>query len=168
VQISFEEGWKMMSDDPPKFKGLVQETLRRHAAAVNKCATKHGTKFWDYGNAFLVECYRAGAEIMQDDSGRALEDGGKYRYPSYVQDIMGDVFSLGFGPFRWVCCSGDPEDLATTDQIAADVFEELMKTAGPKAREQYQDNLTWIKEAGKNKMVVGSQARILYSNCEGR
>ncbi|GMH92195.1 hypothetical protein TrVE_jg8985 [Triparma verrucosa] len=168
VSLTFEESRAMMRDNPKKYKEAVQDSLRRHAAAINKLTTNKGLHFFDYGNAFLVECYRANADIMVGDSGLAPENGGKFRYDSYVQAIMGDVFSLGFGPFRWVCCSGDPTDLATTDRIAAEVFEELMPKSNEKARQQYADNLKWIREAGKNKMVVGSEARILYSNCEGR
>lgn len=167
VQLSLVEARAMMRDDPVHFKRLVKMSLRRHVGAINKLA-KRGLHFWDYGNAFLVESFRAGAEIMVGDPTIPVEDGGAFRYPSYVQDIMGDVFSLGFGPFRWVCTSGLPGDLATTDAIAAEVFERLMQHASPKSREQYDDNLKWIREAGANRMVVGSQARILYSNCEGR
>ena len=168
VQCSFEESRRMMREEPVKFKELVKGSLRRHVAAINKLAAR-GLRFWDYGNAFLFESFKAGAEIMKPETGvLAPEDGGKFKYPSYVQDIMGDVFSLGFGPFRWVCTSGKPSDLETTDKIAAEVFRRLMKVSNERAREQYADNLKWIEEAGKNKMVVGSEARILYSNCEGR
>lgn len=167
VQLSFEEARAMMRDDPAEFKVLVQASLRRHVSAVNKMVEK-GMRFWDYGNAFLVEAFRAGANIMMDDSGRSADNGGQFRYPSYVQDIMGDIFSLGFGPFRWVCMSGKHEDLLVTDAIAAELFEELMPKANDLSKVQYEDNLRWIKNADQNKMVVGSQARILYSNCEGR
>lgn len=162
VQCSFEESRDMMVSDPDKFKGLVQETLRRHATAVNKL-TEKGMYFWDYGNSFLLEASRAGADV--GDGGL---DGKTFKYPSYVQDIMGDIFSLGFGPFRWVCTSGDPSDLATTDKIAEDVMMKLSENAPPRVKAQLDDNLMWIRKAEENKMVVGSQARILYADCDGR
>ena len=143
-----------------EFKKRVQESLRRQVAAINKLNAK-GMYFFDYGNAFLLESSRAGADIMGE--------GGRFRYPSYVQDIMGPMFfDYGFGPFRWVCTSGKPEDLATTDRLATEVLEEIRKTAPKEIAGQLDDNIHWIKEAGKNKLVVGSQARILYADSEGR
>jgi urocanate hydratase len=151
----------MMRDEPEKFKEEVQKTLRRHVAAVNKMAEK-GMYFWDYGNAFLLEASRAGADVMKPGTNR-------FKYPSYVEDIMGPMcFDYGFGPFRWVCSSSDPKDLEMTDKIATEVLEEMMKTAPNEIKQQMDDNIRWIKEAGKNKMVVGSQARILYADAEGR
>eukprot|EP00760_Papus_ankaliazontas_P012757 PhM_4_TR15533/c0_g1_i1/m.12976/K01712/hutU, UROC1; urocanate hydratase len=169
VQLSFEDGRAMISADPDKFKALVQESLRRHVAAVNRLAELCGTKFWDYGNSFLLEAGRAGADIFPPGAAHDATT-TTFRYPSYVQDIMGDIFSLGFGPFRWVCTSGKPEDLAETDKIAADVIRSLMSRADTSARSkgQHSDNLLWIEKAGENRLVVGSQARILYSDCEGR
>ena len=161
VDLSFDESRAMMSDNPQEFKCRVQATLVRHVNAINKLCDR-GMKFWDYGNAFLVEAGRAHADIWKSKEKQL------FKYPSYVQDIMGDIFSLDFGPFRWVCTSGDPTDLQITDQIAETLFVELMKTANPIARVQYEDNLKWIRDAHQNQMVVGSQARILYSNCEGR
>ncbi len=161
VGMSFEEANDMMSSDPDQFKEAVQHTLRKHASAVNKHTAK-GTYFFDYGNAFLLEASRAGADIMADN-------GIDFKYSSYVQDIMGPMcFDYGFGPFRWVCTSGDPADLAATDQIACEVLEELMKTSPIEIQQQMADNIQWIKAAGENKMVVGSQARILYADAEGR
>ena len=149
-----------MAEEPELFKEKVQESLRRQVAAINKL-TADGMYFFDYGNAFLLESSRAGADIMGEN--------GKFRYPSYVQDIMGPMFfDYGFGPFRWVCSSGDPKDLETTDRIATEVLEEMRKTATPDIIGQLDDNIHWIKEAGKNKLVVGSQARILYADSEGR
>ncbi len=162
IQIGFEEARAMMVEDPPRFKELVQETLRRHVAAVNTL-TARGMTFWDYGNSFLLEASRAGADV--GDGGL---DGKTFRYPSYVQDIMGDIFSLGFGPFRWVCTSGDPADLRETDTIAEDVMVALRADAPPRVRAQLDDNLMWIRKAEENKLVVGSQARILYADCAGR
>ena len=162
VQLTFEESRDMMVSNPPKFKELVQETLRRHATAVNKL-TQQGMYFWDYGNSFLLEASRAGADV--GDGGL---DGKTFKYPSYVQDIMGDIFSLGFGPFRWVCTSGDPRDLTVTDTIAEQVMMKLSETAPPRVKAQLDDNLMWIRKAEENKMVVGSQARILYADCDGR
>ena len=160
VGVSLEESNRMMAEEPELFKEKVQESLRRQVAAINKL-TADGMYFFDYGNAFLLESSRAGADIMGEN--------GKFRYPSYVQDIMGPMFfDYGFGPFRWVCSSGDPKDLETTDRIATEVLEEIRKTATPDIIGQLDDNIHWIKEAGKNKLVVGSQARILYADSEGR
>ena len=160
VGLSYEESNRMMAEDPEEFKKRVQESLRRQVAAINKLTAK-GMYFFDYGNAFLLESSRAGADIMGE--------GGRFRYPSYVQDIMGPMFfDYGFGPFRWVCTSGKPEDLATTDRLATEVLEEIRKTAPKEIAGQLDDNIHWIKEAGKNKLVVGSQARILYADSEGR
>jgi len=167
VELTFEEARVMMREDPPRFKTLVQSSLRRHVNAVNTLAQR-GMRFWDYGNAFLIEAYRAGAEVLAEGCTDAPDAGGKFRYPSYVQDIMGDIFSLGFGPFRWVCTSGNEADLRATDAIAADVFKRLMQHAQPESAQCYADNLTWIEAAFENGLVVGSQARILYSDCEGR
>lgn len=161
VGLSLEESNQLMADNPELFKEKVQETLRRHAAAVNKHTAK-GTYFFDYGNAFLLEASRAGADIM-------AADGINFKYPSYVQDIMGPMcFDYGFGPFRWVCASGKPEDLAKTDAIAAAVLEEMAKTAPVEIKQQMQDNIKWIHGAQENKLVVGSQARILYADAQGR
>ncbi len=161
VGISFEEANDMMANNPVLFKEKVQETLRRHTTAINKHTAK-GTYFFDYGNAFLLEASRAGADIM-------AENKIDFRYPSYVQDIMGPMcFDYGFGPFRWVCASGKPEDLAKTDAIACQVLEEMAKTAPIEIQQQMQDNIQWIKGAQENKLVVGSQARILYADAEGR
>ncbi len=164
VQLSYEEANNMIANNPDKFKELVQETLRRHAAAVNKHTDK-GTYFFDYGNAFLLEASRAGADVMNPTP----TIGREFKYSSYVQDILGPLcFDYGFGPFRWVCTSGKPEDLAYTDQLACDVLSEMAATAPAEINQQMQDNITWIKAAGENKMVVGSQARILYADAEGR
>ncbi|MDP4762377.1 MAG: urocanate hydratase [Salibacteraceae bacterium] len=161
VQVGFEEANRIMAEQPEKFKELIQETLRRHAAAVNTL-TDRGMYFFDYGNAFLLEASRAGANVM-------AEDGILFKYPSYVQDILGPMcFDYGFGPFRWVCASGKPEDLEATDKIAAKVLEKLMEESPAEIQQQMADNIKWIKEAGYNKMVVGSQARILYADAEGR
>lgn len=158
---SFEESNEMMANNPEKFKTEVQKTLRRHADAINKHTAK-GTYFFDYGNAFLLEASRAGADVFSPN-------GIDFKYPSYVQDIMGPMcFDYGFGPFRWVCASGKPEDLAKTDAIASAVLEELAKTSPPEIQQQMQDNIQWIKGAQENKLVVGSQARILYADAEGR
>ena len=160
VGISFEESKRMMAEEPEIFKEKVKESLRRQVAAINKLTAK-GMYFFDYGNAFLLESSRAGADIMGANN--------KFRYPSYVQDIMGPMFfDYGFGPFRWVCSSGDPKDLEVTDRIATKVLEEIRETATPDIIGQLDDNIHWIKEAGKNRLVVGSQARILYADCEGR
>ena len=160
VGLTLEESKQMMAEQPEKFKECVRESLRRQCAAINKLADK-GMYFFDYGNAFLLESSRAGADIMTAD--------GKFRYPSYVQDIMGPMFfDYGFGPFRWVCTSGDPKDLETTDRLAAQVLEEIRKDAPEDIQGQMDDNIHWIKEAGRNHLVVGSQARILYADAEGR
>ena len=160
VGLTLEESKQMMAEEPEKFKECVRESLRRQCAAINKLADK-GMYFFDYGNAFLLESSRAGADIMTAD--------GKFRYPSYVQDIMGPMFfDYGFGPFRWVCTSGDPKDLETTDRLAAQVLEEIRKDAPEDIQGQMDDNIHWIKEAGRNHLVVGSQARILYADAEGR
>ena len=159
--MSYEEANEMMASDPAEFKVRIQTTLKRHVAAVNALVEK-GMYFFDYGNAFLLESSRAGAEIM-------AEDGEHFRYPSYVQDIMGPMcFDYGFGPFRWVCASGNPEDLDKTDAIALDVLERLMAKAPAEIRQQMDDNIRWIKGAKENQLVVGSQARILYADSEGR
>ena len=161
VGLSFEASNELMSSDPISFKRYVQESLRRHAQAINKHAEK-GTYFFDYGNAFLLEASRAGAEVMHQNN---IE----FKYPSYIQDILGPLcFDFGFGPFRWVCASGKPEDLAKTDAIASSVLEEMMLTAPVEIQEQLADNIQWIKGAQENKLVVGSQARILYADAEGR
>ena len=161
VGISFEEANVLMAENPNLFKQKVQETLRRHTDAINKHTAK-GTYFFDYGNAFLLEASRAGANIM-------AENNIDFRYPSYVQDIMGPMcFDYGFGPFRWVCASGKPKDLQKTDEIACAVLEEMTKTAPIEIQQQMHDNITWIKGAQANKLVVGSQARILYADAEGR
>ncbi|WP_316634415.1 urocanate hydratase [uncultured Flavobacterium sp.] len=161
VGISFEEANEMMANNPELFKEKVQESLRRQAKAINKHTAK-GTYFFDYGNAFLLEASRAGADVM-------AENNIDFKYPSYVQDIMGPMcFDYGFGPFRWVCTSGKPEDLQKTDTIASQVLEEMAKTAPNEIQQQMQDNIKWIKGAQENKLVVGSQARILYADAEGR
>ncbi len=158
--FTFEESNEMMANEPDKFKREVQKSLRRQVAAINKL-TEKGMYFFDYGNAFLLEASRAKADIMGV--------GGAFRYPSYVQDIMGPLFfDYGFGPYRWVCTSSKPEDLAETDRIAAEVLEEIYRTAPDEIRNQLADNIHWIREAGRNKLVVGSQARILYADAEGR
>ena len=161
VGLSFEEANDMMSGDPEAFKEKVQESLRRQVTAINKHTAK-GTYFFDYGNAFLLEASRAGADVM-------AENNIDFRYPSYVQDILGPMcFDYGFGPFRWVCTSGKPEDLQKTDAIALKVMEQIKTTAPKEIQQQMQDNITWIREAEQNKLVVGSQARILYADAEGR
>ena len=160
VGYSYEESNRMMAEEPERFHECVKESLRRQAAAINKLADK-GMYFFDYGNAFLLEASRAGADIVRPD--------GTFRYPSYVQDIMGPMFfDYGFGPFRWVCMSEKPEDLQKSDEIAVRVLEEIASTAPEEIRGQMEDNIHWIKEAGRNHLVVGSQARILYADCEGR
>ncbi len=160
VGYSYEESKVMMAEEPERFKECVQESLRRHAAAVNKLADK-GMYFFDYGNAFLLEASRAGADVLLKD--------GRFRYPSYVQDIMGPLFfDYGFGPFRWVCMSENPDELAKSDAIAAKVLREIMAEAPEEIQGQMMDNIRWIEEAGRNNLVVGSQARILYADCEGR
>jgi urocanate hydratase len=161
VDTSYEESNRLIREDPDLFKEKVQASLRRHAAAVNKHTAK-GTYFFDYGNAFLLEASRAGADIM-------AENNIDFRYKSYVQDILGPMcFDYGFGPFRWVCASGKSEDLDMTDQIAMEVMQEIMEHSPEEIQLQMQDNITWIADAKKNKMVVGSQARILYADAEGR
>ena len=164
VDISFEDANNMMANNPQLFKEKVQETLRRHAKAINKHTAK-GTYFFDYGNAFLLEASRAGADVMSDNPTLGRE----FKYPSYVQDIMGPMcFDYGFGPFRWVCASGKPEDLAKTDAIACKVLEEIKTNSPEEIQQQMSDNIQWIKGAQENKLVVGSQARILYADAEGR
>lgn len=160
VGMTLDESKRMMAEEPDKFRERVFESLRRQVAAINKLAAR-GMYFFDYGNAFLLMASRAGADVMCD--------AGRFRYPSYVQDIMGPmVFDYGFGPFRWVCSSGKPEDLAETDRLAAGVLEDMLRTAPDDIRGQLADNLHWIREAGRNNLVVGSQARILYADAEGR
>ncbi|MGB5316021.1 MAG: urocanate hydratase [Robiginitalea sp.] len=159
--LTFEQANEMMADNPEGFREKVQESLRRQVNAINRHTAK-GTYFFDYGNAFLLEASRAGAEVM-------AEDGVNFRYPSYVQDILGPLcFDYGFGPFRWVCASGKPEDLKTTDRIALKVMKAQLEKAPEGIRQQLQDNILWISEAEENKLVVGSQARILYADSEGR
>ena len=160
VDVSYEASNKMMAEEPARFRECVQESLRRQVDAINKL-TARGMYFFDYGNAFLLEASRAGAAVMGE--------GGRFRYPSYVQDIMGPMFfDYGFGPFRWVCTSGKPEDLELTDRLAAEVLEEIRRTAPAEIAGQLDDNIHWIREAGRNRLVVGSQARILYADSEGR
>nr|MBC8490327.1 urocanate hydratase [Bacteroidota bacterium] len=160
VGLSYEESNEMMTKDPEGFKKRVQESLRRQVTAINKLTAK-GMYFFDYGNAFLLESSRAGADILKKD--------GSFKYPSYVQDIMGPMcFDYGFGPFRWVCTSSKPEDLDLTDNIAMEVLEEIALSSPKEITQQLRDNIRWIKEAKENKLVVGSQARILYADCEGR
>jgi len=164
VGISFEDSNIMMAENPELFKEKVQESLRRHASAVNKHTAK-GTYFFDYGNAFLLESSRAGADVLAENPTLGRE----FKFPSYVQDIMGPMcFDYGFGPFRWVCASGKPEDLQKTDELACEVLEEIMKNSPEEIQQQMQDNITWIKGAQENNLVVGSQARILYADAEGR
>ncbi len=159
--LTFEESNEMMANDPDKFKEYVQESLRRHAASVNK-HTERGTYFFDYGNAFLLESSRAGGDVM-------AKNHIDFKYPSYIQDILGPMcFDYGFGPFRWVCASGDSIDLEKTDAIACRVLEEMMLHSPVEIQQQMADNIQWIKGAQENKMVVGSQARILYADAEGR
>jgi len=160
IGMSYENANEMMSNNPEEFKKEVQKTLVRHTNAINTL-TERGMYFFDYGNAFLLEASRACADILKDN--------GDFKYPSYVQDIMGPMcFDYGFGPFRWVCASNDPKDLATTDRIAAEVLEEIMQSSPDEIKLQMSDNINWIKAARLNKMVVGSQARILYADAEGR
>ncbi|MBC7864908.1 MAG: urocanate hydratase [Bacteroidia bacterium] len=160
VGLSLEESNKMMAEDPAEFKKHVQQSLVRHANAVNKLAANN-MYFFDYGNAFLLEASRAGADIVNED--------GTFKYKSYVQDILGPMcFDYGFGPFRWVCTSADKSDLAVTDKIALGVLEEMYKTSPPEIKQQLMDNITWIKDATENNLVVGSQARILYADAEAR
>lgn len=160
VGQAFEESVKMMAEEPERFREAVRASLRRHVAAINELAAK-GMYFFDYGNAFLLESSRAGADILKAD--------GTFRYPSYVQDIMGPLyFDYGFGPFRWVCMSERPEDLAKSDEIAVNILKKELETAPEEIQGQLNDNIHWIEEAGRNNLVVGSQARILYADCEGR
>ncbi|WP_447950892.1 urocanate hydratase [Chryseobacterium koreense] len=164
VGQSFEESNKMMAENPELFKEKVQESLRKHADAINKHTSK-GTYFFDYGNAFLLEASRAGADVMAENPTLGRE----FKYPSYVQDIMGPMcFDFGFGPFRWVCTSGSPEDLKKTDDIACEILEEMKRNSPQEIQQQMADNIQWIKGAQENKLVVGSQARILYADAEGR
>ena len=161
VGLSYEESNLLIREEPQLFKEKVQESLRRHADAIN-AHVANGTYFFDYGNAFLLEASRAGADVM-------TKNNIDFKYPSYVQDILGPMcFDYGFGPFRWVCASGKPEDLDKTDEIAMCVLQEIMKNAPDEIKMQMQDNITWIKDAKMNNMVVGSQARILYADAEGR
>ncbi len=158
--ITFGEANTIMTADPDRFRELVQASLRRQVEAINR-HTAHGTYFFDYGNAFLLEASRAGADVSDGMDG--------FRYPSYVEDIMGPMcFDYGFGPFRWVCCSGDPADLAATDALAAETLERLIKDSPDDIHLQMSDNIHWIREAARNKLVVGSQARILYADARGR
>ncbi|KUI99912.1 hutU protein [Vibrio sp. MEBiC08052] len=160
VGYSFEQSNAMMANEPEQFRAAVQATLKRHVAAINQLTAK-GMYFFDYGNAFLLEASRAGADILKAD--------GSFKYPSYVEDIMGPMcFDYGFGPFRWVCSSSDPHDLAITDQIAAEILEDMHQQAPAEIRQQIADNLSWIRQAEQNNLVVGSQARILYADAEGR
>ncbi|MAB56876.1 MAG: urocanate hydratase [Aequorivita sp.] len=162
VGLAYEEANEMMANNPEQFKKEVQKSLRRQVEAINKHTAK-GTYFFDYGNAFLLEASRAGADVLSEEKNK------EFKYPSYVQDIMGPMcFDYGFGPFRWVCASGKPEDLQKTDEIACEVLEELMKNSPKEIQQQMQDNITWIKGARENKLVVGSQARILYADSDGR
>ena len=160
ADYSYQESSLMMSNDPEKFAQEIQKTLIRHADAVNTLSDR-GMFFWDYGNAFLLEASRVGADVLKPD--------GNFRYPSYVEDIMGPIcFDYGFGPYRWVCTSASPADLAKTDKIAKTVLENLAESASPSIQQQLTDNIRWIEQAGENELVVGSQARILYANDEGR
>jgi urocanate hydratase len=158
--FSFDESNRMLSENPDKFKEEVKKSLRRQVDAINRHSVR-GTYFFDYGNAFLLEASRAGADV--------LKPGGDFRYPSYVQDIVGPMcFDYGFGPFRWVCCSNDPGDLEITDNIAVTTLEKLIASSPDEIKQQMDDNIVWIKAAGANKLVVGSQARILYADSTGR
>ncbi|MEE2747155.1 MAG: urocanate hydratase [Candidatus Thermoplasmatota archaeon] len=160
VGYSFDESKRMMAENPTEFKNCVQESLRRHTSAINSLS-ESGMYFWDYGNAFLLESSRAGADVVLDN--------GQFRYPSYVEDIMGPMcFDYGFGPFRWVCCSGDPADLELTDEIAKSVLNDISKNCDDQIQQQMLDNIRWITEASSHSLVVGSQARILYADDEGR
>ncbi len=159
--FSLEESNRMMAEESDIFREKVQESLQRHVAAINKCVARFGTYFFDYGNAFLLEASRAGADVLKPN--------GEFKYPSYVQDIMGPMcFDYGFGPFRWVCTSGNPADLAQTDRLAAQVLEEMAAESPAEIRQQMHDNIRWIRAAGENRLVVGSQARILYADAAGR
>jgi urocanate hydratase len=158
--LSFEESNTMMAENPDKFREEVRRSLRRQVGAINR-HTAAGTYFFDYGNAFLLEASRAGADIMKNN--------GAFRYPSYVEDIVGPMcFDFGFGPFRWVCCSNEPSDLNVTDRLAIEVLEKLLLDSPSEIVQQMNDNIKWIKEAAGNKLVVGSQARILYADARGR
>ena len=169
--MTFEASNALMAEDPIAFKKAIQDTLKRHAQAINAHAAK-GMYFFDYGNAFLLEASRAGADVLATPGSKLFNrtiDGLAFAYPSYVQDILGPMcFDYGFGPFRWVCCSGDPQDLEKTDRIAEQVLQRLRENAPVEIQQQLADNIRWIQEAGKNKMVVGSQARILYADADGR
>jgi urocanate hydratase len=172
ADLSFEQSNQMMKEQPEKFKEKVYESLRRQVKAINSLCER-GMYFWDYGNAFLLEAGRAGADVFTDPLKNTSDPkdvlNREFRYPSYIQDIMGPLFfDYGFGPFRWVCTSGDPNDLEITDTIALEVLEKIVKDAPSEIKMQMEDNIHWIREAGKNKLVVGSQARILYADCEGR
>lgn len=159
--LTFEEANDLMASQPDKFKEFVRASLVRHVQAINNHAAR-GTYFFDYGNAFLLESSRAGAAVWNDA-------GDKFRYPSYVQDILGPMcFDFGFGPFRWVCTSGKPSDLEKTDKLAIAALRELQTIAPEEIQQQMRDNIQWIQEAGRNKLVVGSQARILYADSNGR
>eukprot|EP01086_Lenisia_limosa_P006029 TRINITY_DN2419_c0_g1_i1.p1 TRINITY_DN2419_c0_g1~~TRINITY_DN2419_c0_g1_i1.p1 ORF type:complete len:322 (+),score=106.89 TRINITY_DN2419_c0_g1_i1:228-1193(+) len=158
--MTYDESNALMASDPAAFKKLVDASLVRQVNAINRL-TKKGMFWFDYGNSFMLSASRAGAEIMNADN-------TGFRYPSYVEEFMGDIFSLGFGPFRWVCLSDKPEDLEMTDKLARDEIVKLMKVAPTRTTQQYDDNLKWIEQAGEHKLVVGSQARILYSDVEGR
>ncbi len=158
--LSFDQSNRMMVEEPENFKGYIRKSLIRHVEAIKKLSAK-GMYFWDYGNAFLLEASRAGADVLNNN--------GSFKFPSYVEDIMGPIcFDYGFGPFRWVCTSCSPEDLDKTDKIAAKILEEMLESASEEIQQQLEDNLLWIKSAKENKLVVGSQARILYANSEGR
>lgn len=165
VGLSYQDANQLLKDSPEKFKQMCQQSLLRQVKAINYLS-EHGMHFWDYGNAFLLEAYRAGAELNPVQTPFGIQ----FRYPSYVQHIMGDIFSLGFGPFRWICASGSEEDLRTTDRIAFNVMKRLSQQPGlsEEVKQHYQDNIQWIEKADEHKLVVGSQARILYSNHEGR
>ncbi|HLS31151.1 MAG TPA: hypothetical protein VK021_09865, partial [Flavobacteriaceae bacterium] len=173
VGLTYEESNKMMAENPEQFKEKVRESLRRQVEAINK-HTEKGTYFFDYGNAFLLEASRAGAKLYKNDAGEFVDKSAvakdeDFAYPSYVQDIMGPMcFDYGFGPFRWVCTSAKSGDLDKTDKIAQKVLEELKAKAPKEIQQQMEDNIHWIKEAKENKLVVGSQARILYADAEGR
>ncbi|KAH9416808.1 Urocanate hydratase [Dermatophagoides pteronyssinus] len=165
VGLSYDQANKMLANDPEQFKDLCQKSLRRQISAINYLA-EMGMYFWDYGNAFLLEAYRSGADLNPMKTSYGI----RFKYPSYVQDIMGDVFSLGFGPFRWICTSGDPKDLRMTDQLALNIMTKLSEDPDldQESRRHYEDNIKWIKNAEQHQLVVGSQARILYSNHDGR
>jgi len=167
VQLTHDEAVEMLSKDPAQFKILVEESLRRHIAAINQLADGRGLHFWDYGNSFLLEASRAGADVLTADSD-ATAILPSFKYPSYVQHIMGDIFSLGFGPFRWICSSACEADLLVTDALAQEVLESIEPTVPEPIKGCVQDNLLWIRRAHENQMVVGSQARILYADAQGR